>query len=326
MTRSSKLAALDTFPEDDDDSSDSSNKSDYLENQKRKQSHAWALMLDASLGVKPSSPPFFHTYVGYVWKLHLHWQKTFSYRFDVLMQDWRYKYMLLIGSIAFISLVLTGLLKIMISIDCNNYEPPVDIDDDGSVEMYNDPSYTIIGGDVYCNRDTDFATLAWIGYAMVMDVASHLSTPQDMTYTRVVAISGTFFGILMFSIITGVMVDKVSRFLLAVDQGMSAVAERDHHLIVGWTSKGPFLLDELCRSMESEGGGTIAILSPMSKMALQRTLAELQEPGVRPFRGSRVVIRQGDPFNINDLRRVAAPFAKTICILASPNAAEMSVL
>ena len=107
---------------------------------------------------------------------------------------------------------------------------------------------------------------------------------------------------------------------------MSAVAERDHHLIVRWTSKGPFLLDELCRSMESEGGGTIAILSPMSKMALQRTLAELQEPGVRPFRGSRVVIRQGDPFNINDLRRVAAPFAKTICILASPNAAEMSVL
>ena len=33
--------------------------------------------------------------------------------------------------------------------------------------------------------------------------------------------------------------------------------------------------------MESEQG-TIAILSPMQKMELQKTLAELQEPGVRP--------------------------------------------
>jgi hypothetical protein len=287
---------------------------------------SWKLMLDASLGVQPSSPSFFHTQLGYAWKICMHWHKFIVYRFDVLVQDWRYKYLLLMASIASISFVLTGLLKVMISLDCDAFKEALaagDIDekeftdDDG----YHAPSYTIMGGEIDCEGGVGFSTLAWIGYAMVMEPAAHLEIDSSMTFTRAVAITGALFGILMFSIVTGVMVDKVSRFLLAVDQGMSAVVERNHHVILGWTSKGPFLLDELCRSMESEGGGTIAILSPMLKMDLQKTLSELQEPGVRPFRGSSVVIRQGDPFNVNDLRRVAAPFAKTICILASPDAA-----
>ena len=300
---------------------------------------SWRLMLDASLGVHDESPAFYHSHLGHAWKVALHWQKTLVYRFDELMHDWRYKYIMLVCGIAGICFVLTGFLRLMVQMDCAAYDAARDDDDaanaedgadgaDGTGLIMDDPF------SVYCG-DKDVlgaATLAWMAYTMVMDVASHLQIQPGMMYTRIVGIAGTFFGVLMFSIVTGVMVDKVSRFLLAVDQGMSPVVERNHHVILGWTSKGPFLLDELCRSMESEGGGTIAILSPMQKMELQKTLAELQEPGVRPFRGSTVVIRQGDPFNVNDLRRVAAPFAKTICILASPNAAtdvnrsDMSVM
>ena len=124
------------------------------------------------------------------------------------------------------------------------------------------------------------------------------------------------------------VVDGVQEKLESLKMGRSAVVERGHTVVLGWSDETVTIVRELAMANESCGGGCIAVLTEGDKRAAEAELAALLRPG--ELRGSRVVFRGGSRLRASDLRRVATETARSVIVVSdarlSPHAADAEVL
>lgn len=106
------------------------------------------------------------------------------------------------------------------------------------------------------------------------------------------------FGFLI-SLITEYVGDKVSQ----IKKGNSRVIESGHTVILGHSSHLEPLIKQIALANESEGGGTVAVLTDRG---LERTATQ----------STRVVVRTGSPLEWDDLRIVSVETARVIICLA----------
>ena len=179
-------------------------------------------------------------------------------------------------------------------------------------------------------EEKGFFESVWETYICLMDPGPHME--MESTGQRVVGAIISWFGVVIFSVLTGFVIDGVMEKMEDLKKGRSTVIENEHTLILGWTDKAAGLCREIANANESEGGGVIVVLDPMEKEELE-TVYENQvdaEHMAPDGNVTKVVFRSGTPLRATDLRRCSATKARSIVILSDygqdPDLADADIL
>ena len=105
-------------------------------------------------------------------------------------------------------------------------------------------------------------------------------------------------GLVVFALMIGLITESVAEQVDDFKKGRSRVLERDHTLMIGWSSKSIPVLDQLALAAESEGGANIVVLTEHDKEDMEEDLksACLAVESPLDLRGSQVGVKD----NIHD--------------------------
>ncbi|MEQ9466952.1 MAG: NAD-binding protein [Ekhidna sp.] len=125
----------------------------------------------------------------------------------------------------------------------------------------------------------------------------------------------TIIGLVIISTLIGLVSNGILTKLEALRKGRSFVIERDHVLILGWSSKIFTIIPELVEANENQKRGVVVILADMDKVLMEDEIKDK----VGNTRNTQVICRTGNPIDVHDLK-IANPFdAKSIIILDKEN-------
>ena len=219
---------------------------------------------------------------------------------------WAAKYLLLLMFIVVMSLFSASLLAIALQLD--------------NIFVYN-PKYD--GGNKQEQKSfyRRFGNLWWLGWGMTIDGPYHVewlaeehkewwNKNKPWCFFTVTSGICSFMGILVMSSFLGVMVDLVER----ARPGASAIMEKDHHIVLNWSGEIHFLLEQLGHAMESEKGGTVVVLNDRPKVDQLKDLKNVSKSLKR--RGINLLVRNGSPRSLDELKRVGVSSAKSIIMLS----------
>ncbi|KAB2092131.1 hypothetical protein ES319_A02G007800v1 [Gossypium barbadense] len=137
---------------------------------------------------------------------------------------------------------------------------------------------------------------------------------------RLVSVSISFGGMLIFAMMLGLVSDAISEKLDSLRKGRSEVVEQNHTLILGWSDKLGSLLNQLVIANESLGGGIVVVMAERDKEEMELDIAKMEFD----FRGTSVICRSGSPLILADLKKVSVSKARAIVVLADDGNADQS--
>lgn len=122
----------------------------------------------------------------------------------------------------------------------------------------------------------------------------------------------TIGGIFIVSILIGTITSGLEARLGEMRKGRSRVIERDHTLILGWSSKVYSIIGELVIANANQKSPAIVILADRDKVEMEDEI-RAKFPSTR---NTRVICRRGDPLDLDDLGVASPHTARSIVILA----------
>ncbi|MGI9330771.1 MAG: CASTOR/POLLUX-related putative ion channel [Gammaproteobacteria bacterium] len=127
----------------------------------------------------------------------------------------------------------------------------------------------------------------------------------------------TFVGMVVFATVFSLITTAISNTLQSLRKGDTAVKERGHTLILGWSDKIYPVLRQLA---ELRPGSKIVLLSPLSVVEMEDALriAGMDKENLT------IILRTGDATRLPELERVAFNQASSIIVL-SPSTARDSL-
>jgi ion channel POLLUX/CASTOR len=150
------------------------------------------------------------------------------------------------------------------------------------------------------------------------------------TWVRLVATLSTLSGISVVALLIGLVSSTVGEKIDDLRKGKSPVIDQGHTLVLGYGEKIFAVLRELREANANQAQAAIVILSETDKEAVETAVRER----MGDMRSTRVVVRQGSPFSVHDLRKVGAGRARSIVVLSDESlgheegagAADMGVI
>lgn len=202
------------------------------------------------------------------------------YRFDNLLARGTWAVLLFLGVVTFAAILFSSLLLFVFS---------VSFDGSGGGSWLEDLWQSML-------RVIDAGTMAGdVGWGR-----------------RILALAVTVFGLLVAGTLIGVIAAGVEDRIDTMRRGRSVVVERDHIVVLGGSERIPVLVDQLSAAYERSGGRTLVIMADRDPTDL---LDEVNAV-VGDRRGSRIVVRSGDPTRRVDLALVRPSAAHTIIVLS----------
>lgn len=128
---------------------------------------------------------------------------------------------------------------------------------------------------------------------------------------RVASLAATVGGVLIVASLIGLLANGISDRVAELRRGRSPVLETGHTLILGWSPKVFPIISELTVANESQGSGAVVVLADMDKDEMERLL----DARVKDRRGTRVVCRNGVPFEPIDIAITRPDTAKSVLVL-----------
>ncbi len=130
---------------------------------------------------------------------------------------------------------------------------------------------------------------------------------------RTVTFLVTIGGIFITSTLIGVLGSGIEGKLEELKKGKSFVMEKDHTLILGWSTKIFTIISELAIANENQKKPRIVVLADMDKVEMEDEIRN--QTG--DLKTTKVICRKGNPNDLIDLN-IANPYtSKSIIILAS---------
>ncbi|KAL8168369.1 hypothetical protein V2J09_009868 [Rumex salicifolius] len=166
--------------------------------------------------------------------------------------------------------------------------------------------------------DGSFIESLWLSWTFVADSGNHAD--RVGTASRIVSLSISSGGMLIFAMMLGLVSDAISEKVDSLRKGKSEVIERNHILILGWSDKLGSLLKQLAIANKSVGGGVVVVLAERDKEEMEIDIARLEFD----FMGTSVICRSGSPLILADLKKVSVSKARAIIVLASDENADQS--
>ncbi|XP_060208766.1 ion channel CASTOR-like isoform X2 [Lycium barbarum] len=166
--------------------------------------------------------------------------------------------------------------------------------------------------------DDSIADCLWLSWTYVADSGNHANS--EGIGPRLVSVSVSFGGMLIFAMMLGLVSDAISEKFDSLRKGRSEVVEQNHTLILGWSDKLGSLLNQLAIANESLGGGTVVVMAERDKEEMELDIAKMEFD----FRGTSVICRSGSPLILADLKKVSVSKARAIVVLAEDGNADQS--
>lgn len=129
---------------------------------------------------------------------------------------------------------------------------------------------------------------------------------------RVPMLLVTVGGIFIVSMLIGTITSGLESRLGELRKGRSRVLEKNHTLILGWSSKVFSIIGELVIANENQKNPCIVILADRDKVGMEDDI-RAKFPDTK---NTRVICRSGDPLDLDDLAVVDPHGARSIVVLA----------
>lgn len=205
---------------------------------------------------------------------------TLRYKFDNLMSK---------GTLAMISLL--GITSLLIVIVAAAVISLLAIKPEGEEEL-------------------NFIEGAWLSLMRTLDPGT-MGGDSGWTF-RIIAFLVTIGGIFIISTLIGVLNNGIEAKLDQLRQGRSFVIEKNHTLILGWSTKIFTIISELSIANENKKKPRIVILAEKDKVEMEDEIKE-----AFPNLGRlKIVCRNGSPNNLQDLEIVNPQDSRSIIILS----------
>ncbi|PWA47755.1 ion channel CASTOR [Artemisia annua] len=166
--------------------------------------------------------------------------------------------------------------------------------------------------------DDSLADCLWLSWTYVADSGNHANS--EGVGPRLVSVSISFGGMLIFAMMLGLVTDAISEKFDSLRKGKSEVVKKDHTLILGWSDKLGSLLNQLAIANESMGGGIVVVMAERDKEEMESDIAKMEFD----FRKTSVICRSGSPLILADLKKVSVSKARAIIVLAEDGNADQS--
>ncbi|KAK9048198.1 hypothetical protein SSX86_032839 [Deinandra increscens subsp. villosa] len=171
---------------------------------------------------------------------------------------------------------------------------------------------------LYAVSDGSLAESLWLSWTFVADSGNHAD--RVGTGPRIVSVSVSAGGMLIFAMMLGLVSDAISEKVDSLRKGKSEVIESNHILVLGWSDKLGSLLKQLAIANKSIGGGVVVVLAERDKEEMEMDIAKLEFN----FMGTSVICRSGSPLILADLKKVSVSKARAIIVLAADENADQS--
>ncbi|MBN1639351.1 MAG: NAD-binding protein [Ignavibacteriales bacterium] len=129
---------------------------------------------------------------------------------------------------------------------------------------------------------------------------------------RITMLAVTLGGIFIVSTLIGVISSGIENKIDELRKGRSFVFESGHTLILGWNSKVFTILSELSIANENQKKPRVVILSEKDKVEMEDEI----KSQIKNLNNTKVICRNGNPNDVNDLKIVNPNGAKSIIILS----------
>ncbi|XP_062178083.1 ion channel CASTOR-like isoform X1 [Alnus glutinosa] len=166
--------------------------------------------------------------------------------------------------------------------------------------------------------DGSLAECLWLSWTYIADSGNH--SDSEGVGWRLVSVSISFGGMLIFAMMLGLVSDAISEKLDSLRKGRSEVVEQNHTLILGWSDKLGSLLNQLAIANESLGRGIVVVMAEQDKEEMELDIAKMEFD----FKGTSVICRSGSPLILADLKKVSVSKARAIIVLAEDGNADQS--
>ncbi|KAH9726864.1 putative ion channel CASTOR [Citrus sinensis] len=166
--------------------------------------------------------------------------------------------------------------------------------------------------------DDNLADCLWLSWTFVADSGNHANS--EGIGPRLVSVSISFGGMLIFAMMLGLVSDSISEKFDSLRKGRSEVVEQNHTLILGWSDKLGSLLNQLAIANESLGGGIVVVMAERDKEEMELDISKMEFD----FKGTSVICRSGSPLILADLKKVSVSKAHAIIVLAEDGNADQS--
>ncbi|MEP6481014.1 MAG: hypothetical protein ABJA94_03295 [Rhodoglobus sp.] len=131
---------------------------------------------------------------------------------------------------------------------------------------------------------------------------------------RLLMLLVTLFGLVGLASLIGIVSGAFDGRISELRKGRSKVLEKDHTVILGWSSKIIPIVAEICIANQSRKRPAIVILADRDKVEMEDQLrAAIPHPGK-----TRIIVRRGDPINPIDLE-ISNPHGSRSIIILPPD-------
>ena len=137
-----------------------------------------------------------------------------------------------------------------------------------------------------------------------------IASDTDWTY-RLVSIFVAIGGIFILSTLIGILSSAINNKIVELQKGKSFIIEKNHTLILGWSSKIVTIISELIIANENVKNARIVILADMDKVEMDDNI----RAKITNFKKTKVICRSGSPTSISDIEIVNPNDSKSIIIL-----------
>ncbi|MCU1580397.1 MAG: potassium transporter TrkA [Rhodoglobus sp.] len=129
---------------------------------------------------------------------------------------------------------------------------------------------------------------------------------------RLFMLTITIGGLIIVAALIGIISGAFDSKIEELRKGRSKVLEKDHTLILGWSTKVFPIIGEIVVANESRGRSAIVILADRDKVEMEDEIrAQVGKTGK-----TKIIVRTGDPMNLTDLDLSNPQNARSIVLLA----------
>jgi hypothetical protein len=203
------------------------------------------------------------------------WKEKLQYRFDNLMAGGVLSLIGLLFIIGIVVIVIAGLVLIITE---------------------------LAGG-------ADFPGAVWDSLMHLIDQGTITGDDADQGYLALMLLV-TLAGLMLMSLLIGVVNQGLSAKMDALGRGRSRVLESGHTLILGFNESAFTILAELCETYRDHGGGVVVLLAEQDS----HEVVEAIHARIPHTHGTRIIVRSGRPDAFPDLRLCSVEAARSVIV------------
>ncbi|MBC3805316.1 potassium transporter TrkA [Acetobacterium fimetarium] len=157
---------------------------------------------------------------------------------------------------------------------------------------------------------SSFPELLWMGLMRAIDSGTVSGDTGSVFYVFLMFVT-TLGGIFILSILIGILTTGIEAKLDSLRKGRSRVIEKDQTIILGWSEQIFTIIEELIEANSNRKHACIVIMGNQDKSEMDDEIRER----ITDTKTTRIVTRQGNPIDIDDLEIVSLNTSRSIIII-----------